>query len=95
MGSPPPQDAPPPEKQSAISASASFEPSPSGSSLCGFGIPGFSFGIGIRFPGFPEFPPKFSFGLQLKCDLSDPIDGHVGFGGGRVGTRDPDPDESV
>jgi len=94
MGSPPPQDAPPPDEQSYVSGHASFEPSPTGGSLCGFKIPGFSFGLGLRVPSMPEFPPKFNFAIALNCDVSDPIDTKFSFGGGRVSTSDPDPDDA-
>jgi len=69
----------------------SFEPSPSGASICGFQFPpifNFSLSFNFKFPPFP-FPPTFDFFLGLKCDLSDPFDASVGFGGGRVGTSDP------
>lgn len=93
MGSPPPDDAPPADAQADASASASFEPSPSGATLCGFGFPFFTFNISltIKLPPF-DFPPLFFFALSLNCDLSNPIDAEVGFGGGRVGTEDPDAD---
>lgn len=94
MGFAPPVDLPPPEEQDAASVEASFEPSPSGSQLCGFGLP--QFNLSIRLPPFafpPKgFPPKLSFGLALSCDLSDPVSASFGFGGGRVSTSDPDTD---
>lgn len=93
MGSPPPPDAPSVDAQASVDASISFEPSPSGASLCGFKFPSFSFNITFRLPSFHfDFPPSFFFALSLKCDLSNPIDAEVGFGGGRIGTTDP-PDE--
>lgn len=94
MGWPPPPDAPSLDAQASVDASASFEPSPSGPSLCGFHFPPvFSFSLAFHLPKFPPFPwpPLFSFFLSFKCDLSNPIDAEVGFGGGRVGTQDPDP----
>lgn len=93
MGSPPPEDAPPPAQQEQQIVEAGFEPSPKGASLCGFGFPSFNFAINI--PGFklPDIPPKFFFALSLNCDLSNPIDVDVGFGGGRASTRDPSPDD--
>lgn len=85
----PPEDAPPPSEQSAIEADAGFEPSPTGASLCGFGLPGFNFNISFRIPGFPPaFPPSFNFMIGLNCDLSNPISAEFGFGGGRVGEDD-------
>jgi len=94
MGVAPPPDAPSPAVQAGAEASASFEPSPSGPSLCGFGIPVFNFSLAFRLPKFPPFPfpPTFNFLLALKCDLSNPIDASVEFGGGRVATNDPDAD---
>ncbi len=95
MGFAPPEDFPPPEVQDAAAVEASFAPSPSGPSLCGFGIPTFS--ISLRLPSFQfppaGFPPQLSFGLALACNLSDPISASFGFGGGRVSTSDPDADE--
>lgn len=92
MAAPPP-DAPPPDEQSVVSADASFEPSEGGVSLCGFKLPGFNFSFGLNI-ALPAFPPTFSFAFGLKCDLSNPIDASVEFGGGRVGTTDPDPFEA-
>lgn len=92
MGAAPPPDAPSPAQQAAVSADASFEPSPSGFSLCGFGFPVFNFNLSLRFKFPPfDFPPTFNFFIALNCDLSNPIDAEFGFGGGRVGTSDPDP----
>lgn len=94
MGVAPPPDAPPPAEQDVVSADAGFEPSPSGPSLCGFGFPLFFFNLTLRFKFPPfDFPPTFSFFIGLNCDLSNPIDAEFGFGGGRVGTSDPDPFE--
>lgn len=94
MGFPPPPDAPPVDQQNAAGANASFEPSPSGPSLCGFGIPIFKLNLSISGFQFPPagFPPVLNFGLALSCDLSDPISASFGFGGGRVSTSDPDAD---
>lgn len=94
MGFPPPKDAPPPEEQSQAGIDAGFEPSPTGAQLCGFQLPGFQFSI--QLPGF-QLPsialPNLNLALSLNCDLSDPIDGEFGFGGGRVGTADVDQDD--
>lgn len=81
--------------QASASASASFEPAPTGATLCGFGIPAFKFNLSFKIPKFPPFPfpPNFAFFLQLKCDLSNPIDAGVSFGGGRVGTTGVDVDD--
>lgn len=94
MGFPPPEDAPTPEEQAEVEASAGFEPSPTGATLCGFGIPSFTLGLVVRVPPLP-FPtlPTFDFFIALNCDLSDPIDAEFGFGGGRVGTTDVDADD--
>lgn len=94
MGSPPPPDAPPPETQDAITADASFEASPPAASLCGFGLPTFSFSIKLFIPPFPPpFPPNLALFLSLNCDLNDPLDAELSFGGGRVPLTQPDPDE--
>lgn len=95
MGSPPPEDAPPPEQQEQQVVDAGFKPSPSGNLLCGFGIPLFIFNLKLptfKFPPF-DFPPKLFFALSLNCDLSNPIDAEVSFGGGRVSQSDANPDE--
>lgn len=94
MGVAPPKDAPPPEEQAAVEANATFEPSPTGANLCGFGFPTFSFGLSFNF-GLPSFQfPQFNYFIQLNCDLSDPIDAEFGFGGGRQpqGEVDVDPE---
>jgi hypothetical protein len=97
MGYAPPTDYPDPSEQASVEATASFEPSPSGSSLCGFTIPPvFSFGLTLYVPGFPPALPSFpfAFSLSLNCDLSNPIDADFSFGGGRVSTG-PNPDEDA
>jgi len=93
MGVAPPPDLPPPEEQAGIDVSASFEPSPAGPSICGFGLPTFGFNLGFRIPKFPPFalPPRFNFFIALNCDLSNPFEATFEFGGGRVSTG-PDPD---
>lgn len=95
MGDLPPKDLPPPSEQDAIDAEATFEPSPTGATLCGFGIPGFSFSLSL--PGFqfppPGFPPTFNFAIGLNCSLSEPFDAEFSFGGGRVSNYDPDAEE--
>lgn len=95
MGAPPPPDFPTPEEQGEASIDAEFKPSPAGASLCGFGFPLFFFSFtlpGFKFPPF-DFPPRFSFSLTLNCDLSNPIDAEIAFGGGRVASQNPDQDE--
>ena len=95
MGFAPPPDAPPPSQQDAVSADASFEPSPSGATLCGFGGPSFSYKLNFKLPfAIPKLEfPKFDFMVQLNCDLSNPIDADFSFGGGRVGQTDIDSDD--
>lgn len=94
MGYPPPPDLPPVDQQPAFSAGASFEASPSGFTLCGFGFPLFTFNLSIRLPfALPPFPPTFNFFIGLNCDLSNPIDAEFGFGGGRESNVDPGVDE--
>lgn len=87
-GGAPPPDAPPVSAQDVVSVDASFPPSPTAADICGFKIPpSFSFNIAINIP-FPNFklPLPFNFSLALKCDLSDPLDVEVSFGGGRKPT---------
>ncbi len=64
--------------------------------LCGFQLPSFDFPFSFNFAFPPSFafPPAFNFSIALRCDLADPIDADVGFGGGRVGTTglEDDPD---
>lgn len=95
-GSPPPEDAPSPEAQDQQAVDASFEASPSGTVLCGFPIPGFSFSLSFNLPAFPfTFPPQFSLPLSLSCDLAQTFD--EPDGGGRVGDLglDADPEYDV
>lgn len=94
MGAPPPKDAPPPEEQEQKVIDATFDPAPKGGALCGFGFPTFSLTIAIPFPAFPPpFPPPLNLALALNCDLDDPLDADLSFGGGRVAQPPPDPDE--
>lgn len=88
VGSPPAPDAPSLADQASVSADVSFPPSPTAADICGFKIPplfNFSLTAVIPFPSF-KLPLPFSFALSLKCDLSDPIDAEVTFGGGRKPT---------
>lgn len=97
MGFPPPTDAPTPTEQDAAEAAASFAPSPSGESLCGFafpGLPAFPPSFNFSFPPDFGFPPAWAFPpLPTLCDLANAL-GSVAFGGGRVGTlgleKDPE-----
>lgn len=85
MGSPPPPDAPPPDDPGIVSANIGFPPSPTAADICGFKIPPmFTFNLSLNIP-FPNFklPLPFNFSLALKCDLSNPIDAEVTFGGGK------------
>ena len=96
MGFAPPENQPSPSEQDAVEAEASFEPSPSGPSLCGFGFPMFSFDLNLKIPSLPlPSLPNFDFMIQLNCDLANPIDADFAFGGGRVGRVDPDSDDTV
>jgi hypothetical protein len=92
MGSPPPEDAPPPDVQDANGASASFSASPIGFELCGFQLP-FAFAFNVNFsiplPAF-AFPPTFDLAFGLSCDLDTPI--NAPDGGGREGTLGLDDD---
>lgn len=88
MGSPPPPDAPPPEEQDIVQADISFPPSPTAADICGFKIPPtftINFSLNIPFPNF-SLPLPFNFSLALKCDLNDPLDAEVSFGGGKSST---------
>lgn len=93
----PPRDDPPPEEQDQDIVDAGFEPSPTGSALCGFGFPIFVLSINIPFFQFPPagFPPTLNLALALNCDLDDPIDAELSFGGGRVSSQDEDADEDL
>lgn len=87
-GTPPPADAPSLADQASVSADVSFSPSPTAADICGFKIPPtftFSLSAVIPFPSF-KLPLPFNFALSLKCDLSDPIDAEITFGGGRKPT---------
>lgn len=97
MGQAPPKNAASPGDQAGVDADAGFAPSPTGPSLCGFGLPGFNFNVAFRLPGFPPFgfPPTFNFFLGLKCDLSEPLSAQFGFGGGRVSQADADADPNT
>lgn len=96
-GSPPPPDGNPPNQQAIIDGSASFEAGPPAASLCGFALPTFRFAFSLKLPALPIPPPIpfFSFSLSLNCDLSNPLNVSAGlnWGGGRVATFDPDPDD--
>lgn len=95
MGFAPPVDAPAPSVQDQAAVNVSFDPSPSGPTLCGFALPSLSWSV--RFPGIPKFPPfpfppTFNFFVGLNCDLSNPLSASFGFGGGRASQADPDQD---
>lgn len=94
MGSPPPEDGPPLEEQEQQVIDAGFEPAPTGSALCGFAIPPlFFFNLNIpAIPPLPDFPPLLFFALSLNCDLDNPLDADLSFGGGRVSQVDSDAD---
>lgn len=87
-GGAPPAVAPPPEVQDVVDVNLSFPPSPTAADICGFKIPpvfNFSISINIPFPNF-KLPLPFNFSLRLSCDLSNPLDVEVSFGGGRKPT---------
>jgi hypothetical protein len=95
VGQAPPRDAPPPSQQAAVNADAGFGPSPSGSALCGFPFPiGFTNSLAFVLPKFPPaiFPLTLNYFLAFQCDLSQPLTGSFGFGGGRVSQQDADAD---
>jgi len=91
----PVENDPPPGEQDAKLADAGFKPSPSGTTLCGFGLP--TFFVSIRLPPFQfppfDFPPNLNLSLSLNCDLAHPLTAETPFGGGRKSTQDPDPDQ--
>lgn len=80
-----------------VSADAGFSDSPPAASLCGFKIPKIFASFSLQIPGFslPPFPPKIVLSLGINCDLNNPLSFSAGlaWGGGRVGVRDPDPDD--
>jgi hypothetical protein len=82
-----------------VGADAGFSNSPPAASLCGFRIPKLfvSFSLNIPFPKLPPFPPKLTLSLGINCDLNNPLSfsASLPWGGGRVGTRDPDPDDQT
>ena len=92
MGFAPPPDSPPPQDQASAAGDITFGPSPTGTQLCGFGIPKLSYNVSFHLPKFPPFPfpPVFNFFIGFNCDLSNPI--AAPFGGGRKTTIDPDSD---
>lgn len=94
MGFAPPEDGPTTSQQAGIEADASFQPSPTGSLLCGFlPIPELSLTFGLKLPfALPPLPPRLAYFLQLNCDLSNPISANFAFGGGRVSLQDKDAD---
>lgn len=95
----PPEDAPPPEEQDAVSAEAGFEEGPPLASFCGFVIPSFIFSFSINIPFSFDFPPKFFFALGINCDADNPFDISAGvkWGGGKKPNPSayPDPDENA
>ena len=93
MGFPPPKDAPSPEEQDQSAIDAGFEPSPTGSTLCGFGFPRFNLSINLPGFAFPDIAfPNLSLAIGLNCDLSEPFTAE--FGGGRVPNYDADQDDA-
>jgi hypothetical protein len=89
-GTAPPKDAPPVAEQDVVTADVGFPPSPTATDICGLAFPPtFSFSISLNIP-FPNFklPLPFNFALSLTCDLENPVDAEVSFGGGRKSTGD-------
>lgn len=85
--------------QSAISANAGFDDSgPPAAELCGFKLPFAFFGFAFELPPitFPPAFPRFGVALGLNCSLDNPINvsASLPYGGGRIGTSDPDGDDA-
>ncbi len=97
MGTAPPPDGPPPAQQQQIAADASFQAGPPVAQLCGFKLPSLQFSFGFTLPpiNFPPKLPSLQAAIGLNCDTDNPLDISAGldWGGGRVGTQDPDPDD--
>lgn len=99
MGTAPPVDGPSVADQNASAASAGFSQSPiPAATLCGFALPKLSFKLGFKLPAlkFPPAPSSFGVSLGLNCSTDNPINVSAGlpYGGGRVSTSDPDPDDA-
>ena len=68
-------------------------------SLCGFKLPSFGFSLGFTIPPFSiDISTLFGIALGISCDgikSGHPLNFTAGvpWGGGRVGTYDPDPDD--
>jgi hypothetical protein len=99
MGTAPPPDGPSVVAQGLASANAGFSTSAiPAASLCGFTLPFLSFSLSFHLPAL-AFPPPFPiFGISfgLNCSLDNPINvsASLPYGGGRIGTSDPDVDDS-
>lgn len=82
-----------------VGASASFVAGPPVLALCGFALPlpAFLLGLKIKIPRFPPPLPIPFLSIGLKCSLSNPFDVSAGvaYGGGRVATFDPNPDDNA
>lgn len=90
----PPPDAPPPADQDIVTADAGFAPSPTPTSICNIVFPPvFTFSFSINLPAIDFGLPNFNFALGLNCDLNDPIEAEVSFGGGRVPTGNFDAED--
>ena len=90
----PPPDAPPPAQQAVVTADAGFAPSPTPTSICDFGLPDFTFSFSLNLPTFSFGLPNFNFALGINCDLENPVDAEVSFGGGRKPTGNFDSEDA-
>jgi hypothetical protein len=67
--------------------------------FCGFSLPTASFSFGFVLPtiSFPPELPDLRVSLGINCSLSNPVNISAGvpYGGGRVGSFDPDPDAAL
>lgn len=98
MGSPPPENFPPP---TVPTLGASFAtPSATVALPCGLSasIPSWllKLGISISLPfAFPPAFPKLNLRFKLTCDPNNPVDvsGGLSWGAGRASNVPPDPDD--
>lgn len=96
MGSPPPENFPPP---AAASSGDSFAAPAATAGTCGISLapPRFVFGVSLALPfAFPPKPPSLNLSFKLSCDPTNPVDvsGGLAWGAGRESNVPPDPDDT-